>query len=396
MKRALKRLFLFKTSKIVENRWTFTSYYGQYSDSPKCISDMLHRLKPTFEIVWLVKRENLKLLPSYIKGVDIDSEEAERYLATSKVIIDNQFANNATNIRKGIKRRLLSRYSIFLHYKKNQFVYSTWHGTPIKCIGKDQTGNDIIDFACNKNFKLIHGNKYIQDIMYGLSYRKIDSILLGSPRNDILFETSPAVKLDLPKGKRVILFAPTFRNDGIDTEGKNINRSGLDQLKQFDYDKLFHALNVKFGGDWVLICRFHPNVASLVNWDELYKQYPGKILNGNIGSDMAEYLAKTDILVTDASSCMFDFALTKKPCFLFFPDYEHYINTERGIYRDITTFPFPLSISFDDFIRSINQFDEDEFRNRTQLLLEEFGFVDDGKASERIVKHILKEVYSHA
>lgn len=394
MQNALKRFILFKTSKIVENRWTFTSYSGQYSDSPRCVSEMLHTVDPEAEIVWLVDQENLNLLPGYVKGVDIKSFEAERYLATSKVIFDNQYTRSAANLRKGLKRQILSRYSVWLHDKKGQFVYSTWHGTPIKCMARDQVGNDVIGFVCNKNYTMIHGNTYTENIMRALSYYKIHSVLLGSPRNDILFQEKPKLSLDLPEEKKVLLFAPTFRNDGIDTQGKNVGRSGLDQLQAFRFDELFAALNRKFGGDWILVCRFHRYVASLVNWEELQKKYPDKIINGNLGCDMAEYLARADILLTDASSCMFDFALTRKPCFLFFPDYEHYTKTERGVYRDITSFPFPLSLTFGELLTSISQFDPAGYEERVQQLLDEFGFVDDGMSSERVVRHILSAVRS--
>ena len=78
--------------------------------------------------------------------------------------------------------------------------------------------------------------------------------LLGTPRNDILFshdEINMKKQLNLPNSKRIILFAPTFRNDGKDVEGKNLNRSGINQLNMIDIERLFRLLHDKFGGDWV-------------------------------------------------------------------------------------------------------------------------------------------------
>ena len=105
------------------------------------------------------------------------------------------------------------------------------------------------------------------------------------------------------------------------------------------------------------------------------------------------YLQIADILVTDASSCFFDFALTKRPCFLFFPDVDRY-REERGLYIDYTEMPFPLSKTYADFVRSINTFVEDDYVLKCDAFLKIIGNADDGKATERIIKMINEPINS--
>ncbi len=73
-------------------------------------------------------------------------------------------------------------------------------------------------------------------------------------------------------------------------------------------------------------------------------KYSGKVINGNLHDDMAEYLAVADALITDYSGSVFDFALTGKPGFLYTPDKDHYINDERGVYLELEQLPYDSAI----------------------------------------------------
>ena len=104
---------------------------------------------------------------------------------------------------------------------------------------------------------------------------------------------------------------------------------------------------------------------------------------------MSDYFSCADILITDASSSMFDFALTKKPCFLYFPDIENYRDKERGFYMEIEELPFPISVSFLDLLQSMDAFDKSNYEKRVEILLKKIGSENDGNASERVVNYIL-------
>ena len=159
-----------------------------------------------------------------------------------------------------------------------------------------------------------------------------------------------------------------------------------------DIDYLFEALQCKFGGDWVMVCRFHYHVSDMVNWDELDKKYDGRVINGNLSDDMAEYLVCADILMTDASSCMFDYIITGKPCFLFFPDVDNYENRERGFYYPIKKLPFPISVNFKELLDDISDFDYKDYSEGVNKLKSDFGYYEDGESSERILKWIIEDV----
>ncbi len=384
---------------VKKSRLLFTSFTGHYSDSPKYISQKINELAPHLEQVWLVKKQYLKTMPPHIKAVDIDNLfKSFWYRSTAHILIDNVYGEKEVYFEQNKMSRLRFCLLTFLNHKRRQQLFTTWHGTPLKKMGRDQIGKSISDFSC-PNAAMLLGNQYTLDIMRHLTFGKIHMELLGTPRNDILFSSNDnkeklREKLHLPRNKKIILFAPTFRSD--DSNGianRNIYRSGINQLRDIRFEDLFKTLSKKFGGDWVMVCRFHYHVESLVNWSELQEKYPNNIINGNACDDMAEYLACTDILLTDASSAMFDFAITKKPCFLFFPDVEHYQNAERGLYLDLAELPFKVTKTFSDLLKSITEFDETEYIPKTEVLLQRLGCVDDNRSSERIAEYIIEKSF---
>lgn len=385
-----------KFKKIQKNKIVFTSFDGHYSDSPKYISIAIHRLAPDIEQIWLVHDKYIDSVPNYSKPISIESEAAKHHKTNARAIVDNVYANRAyeqttPGVWSTLKRKLFS----WLNKKNGQLIFTTWHGTPLKRMGRDQIGNSVYGFSCPCT-TMILGNRFTLDIMRHLTFNDIKMELIGCPRNDVLFandEKKREIKerLCLPLEKKIVLFAPTFRTDGSMSE-KNIARSGIDQLNQIDFDKLFEVLGKKFNKGFVFVGRFHYHVEQAINFDELNKKYPGKIINGNLNDDMAEYLAVTDVLLTDASSSMFDFALTKRPCFLFFPDLVHYKNSERGFYLDVNGLPFPCSEDFDGLCNNISNFDSTLYENKVNDMLSSFGYVDDEGSSERIAQYILKKI----
>ncbi len=392
-----KRLYEFiinRRAKIVKNRWVFMSFIGHYSDNPKYLSIKLHELYPEIEIIWCVRPEYLSLLPEYVTGVEYGSHEAAKYMSSAEVIIDNVYGERAFNIfGNSIFNKMKAKVLSHFLYKKGQRIYSTWHGTPLKRMGRDQIGNNLSGYEC-RGLKMLLGNRFTMDIMKHLTFDKVPMEVLGSPRNDILFEHDADIikkKLGLSLDKKILLFAPTFRNDGRDVEGKNLNRSGLDQLAMIDLDRLFKTLHERFGGDWAMVCRFHYNVSEMVDWGHLERKCCGRVINGNLHDDMSEYLSASDILITDASSCMFDYMITERPCFLFFPDIDNYANKERGFYIQIDELPFPMAVDFNELIDSIMDFNSDTYKEKVCRLKDRLGYMEDGNSSQRILEWIFKD-----
>lgn len=396
------KLFISILSKIVplKKEVVFMSFGGHYSDSPKAISIELHHRFPEIKQIWLVEKDRTKELPFYASGVDIDSYNATFHLATGAVIVSNAYGrcglilDTDNNTRKAVFKMKLS---VWIHSRKEQLNFSTWHGTPLKRMGIDQVNSKDVDFITSP-LVMTHPNKYTLDIMNRITFHKAKHVLLGMPRNDLLFHSEKKdylkKKLQLPKDAKIVLYAPTFRSDSGNTESRNIAKSGLDQLNEIDFSKLFDALKNTFhSDDWVFIGRFHYFVEKEIPWDKLKKQYPGKIINGNKYDDMAEYLLCADVLITDASSSMFDFSLTGKPCFLFFPDVDNYQNNERGFYVNISKIPFPCAKTFSGLLEKITSFDAEEYKKKVIEFNKDIGDVDDGHSSVRIVNYIVNNSF---
>lgn len=389
------RAILRKIFPIKNNRIVFTSYGGHYNDSSKYIFEQMYKMNPNLDYIWLVNDKYFDDVPKYVKKVKYGSLKADFYYGTSHIIIDNvhSFKSNYL-ISNTFFNKIQFMFMSFLCSKNNQLLYTTWHGTPLKKIGCDQVDSNIIDCSC-PNTTFLLGDEHTLKILERIHFNKVESKLIGCPRNDILHCDNVKIKeikkkLNLPIDKKLVLFAPTFRSNGS-IENKDLNRSGVNQLNEIDFNLLFKTLNNKFGDDWAFIGRFHYHVEKMINWVELKNKYGDKIINGNFGDDMAQYLACTDVLITDASSCMFDFMITKKPIFLFFPDYDHYLNVERGLYYDIEKLPFPFSKDFNGLIENIKKFDNNSYEKNVEKLEKEFNVVIDSNSSKKVAEYILKE-----
>ena len=366
---------------IIDNTVFFTSFGGQYSDNPKYISEKLHEIAPDINIVWACSNFDNKTFPDYVNKVLQDSYEYYSFLNRAKVVVDNYVGIRCFGFRNK-KSFLLEK----LIKRKNQLCISTWHGTPLKKIGASTLDNnpgayvtscDICVAGCGYTAKNL-GNAYLI---------KDKTQITGTPRNDILFKKdidklALKSKLKLPVDKKIVLFAPTFR--------ESIHKSGVMQFEMFDIKKILTSLGDKFGGEFVFVFRVHHTVMEKIYNDEVIRNYEGLVFNGNIGDDMAEYISVTDVLITDYSGSLFDFALTGRPCFLFAPDREHYENVERGFYMEYDSLPFPISEDNEKFIADINGFSKEEYVAKVKTFLNRIGNKEDGKASERVSKYIVE------
>lgn len=375
-----------------KGRYVFTSFAGHYSDNPRYISEAMRRLCPEADIVWLVLPERMRELPADVRGVPIGSLRAGWIRGSAEALVDNVYGDRTTWIydgQVGLKQRVTS----FLQCKKGQPLYTTFHGTPLKHIGCDQIGSRVTGLLCPEATMML-GNEFSLKILDHVTFGRMKMLLTGSPRNDPLFggeaeRKALKKKLGLPEGRKILLYAPTFRGDGADDAEVNLRRSGPEQLETMDPERLCGALTKRFGGEWTLVCRLHYHAEKAIDWQALEEKYPGRYINGNGTDDMAEWLACADALITDASSSMFDFMLTGRPCLLYFPDYVHYRDRERGFYLDPETLPFPLSMDFESLLKTIGSFDEADYRAKVEALLGTMGNVDRGDGAERCAKLIL-------
>ncbi|WBB89341.1 bifunctional glycosyltransferase/CDP-glycerol:glycerophosphate glycerophosphotransferase [Verrucosispora sp. WMMC514] len=352
----------------------FDSFSGrQYSDSPRAVhEEMIARGVGPAEHLWVV-RDGRVSLPATARAVRHGGRDWYEALASSRYIVTN------THLPDWFQRA------------PEQTVVQLWHGTPLKRIGFDVTEVRHAD----RNY-LTRVEKEVPNWSFLVSPNRFSTPILrrafrfggeilesGYPRNDVLYQDRDAVaaevrrRLGLPAGKKVVLYAPTWRDDEFHSMGRYKMTLMLDLAEA----------RAKLGYDHVLLVRRHPNVV-----DEIPGAGDGFVWDVSRYPDVADLLALTDVLVTDYSSLMFDFANTRRPMLFFTYDLEHYRDKLRGFYFDFESeAPGPLLGTSTELVDAIRRADLDSFQyqDRYDAFVERFCDLDDGKATSRVIERLL-------
>ena len=133
--------------------------------------------------------------------------------------------------------------------------------------------------------------------------------------------------------------------------------------------------------------RYHPTVLIESGFKNEIKS--SRVFNVSNYLDIQELLLISDAGISDYSSWVFDYMLTRKPIFVFASDYEKYKN-ERGFYYPLSSTPFPISQNDDEFEKNILAFDNEKYLEEVEAFLKDKGCIEDGNAAKRIVDLILK------
>ena len=207
----------------------------------------------------------------------------------------------------------------------------------------------------------------------------------GMPRNEIFFYPEKMAELrqkvfdyfglSFHSDIKIVLYAPTYRGlTGYKEGGEDIRITP-------DYKQLLNSLGEKYGGKWVLFFRSHYFDSSLM------EKLPDSVVYATKYEDMQELLCAADVLITDFSSSMWDFALTKRPCFLYAPDLQQYID-DRGFYTDPFTWPFPMAQSDAELTKTILSFDDAAYKRAVEKHLADFGSYENKDACAKVCKAI--------
>ena len=352
----------------LQKKVSFISFSGrQYSDSPRRISELLWKEHPEIKQVWAFNEpEKFGFLRE--KGIEVVKYKSLRYLyhvMTSKVYVDN------------------AEFWSILKFRREQMVLETWHGGgAYKKVGghridvNEREQRHAVE-KMNKITLFLSSSRAFTDFVIRDAYRYRGEVLeCGLPRNDDLCRPDPATAdrvrrtFDIPAGASVLLYAPTFRNS-----------HSLD-LYDVDFSRLKKALETRFGGEWVILLRMHYYMANkAMGSNETY------LRNATDYPDMQELLLASDVLLTDYSSCMWDFSLMEKPCFLYARDIAEY-RGERDFYTPIESWPFPLAADNDELERTIAAFDPDAYRTAVKAHHETLGSTESGTATNQCVERI--------
>lgn len=357
---------------IRKNRIVFSNFFGKgYGDSPKYIADRLLQLREDLQLIWLVNDfEVAKSVPQGIIPCKNISFKAIYYLATARIWVHNV------------------RLPFIFHKRKGQYYIQTWHGFALKRIEKDvedklskgyvkaaKKDSDCID-------AIVSDSEFMTKIYKASFWYDGNVLQYGSPRNDIIFSQDNAIKtkvcsaLKLPDDVKLVLYAPTFRSDG-----------SLD-VYDLDYLRLKATCEKRFGGQFAVLVRLHPNVmekSSDLSFDGT------NVLNASFYPDIQELLAAADVVISDYSSLMFDFALSYKPCFQYATDIDEY-KEDRNFYFALDQLPFSLATSNDELEEKILTFDTDNFRRALEEFYASVGMISTGDSAKKCAELISSKI----
>ena len=273
--------------------------------------------------------------------------------------------------------------------RKDQIMLETWHGGgAYKRVGSYEqwTLPKLWDQKLNARqvTHYISSSRKFTEVQAPSKWIPQDKFInTGMPRNEIFFypdrveelQQKVSVHFGLKPDARVVLYAPTYRGLTGYKEG------GQDVKVTPDYKRMLSSLEQKYGGSWVLFFRSHYFDSGLK------EQLPDSVVDATKYEDMQELLCAADVLVTDFSSSMWDFGLTKKPCFLFAPDLQQYI-AGRGFYTDPFTWPFPMAQNDDELAYNILNFDQAAYEKALDKHYSDFGSYENKDACAKVCQAI--------
>lgn len=347
----------------------FESFFGKiYGCNPKYITEELLDRKENLEIVWSMVNEPRDGIPKGIKQVERFSPNYFYEYYTSAVYISNSVC------------------TLFNLKREGQYYLETWHGIgPFKKCGKDTVG-DFTSGVCDGMAieaidALLAGSQFnVEFYRQAYDYKK-EILKLGYPRNDIFFRDNSEIKkkvyekFSISKNKKIVLYAPTFRND-----------RSVDSFKHYNLDikSVVESLNTKFDDEFVCMVKCHINLRSYFNKGEWH----GEVIDASEYDDTQELLVAADVLISDYSSIIWDFALQRKPVFLYHADEDEYKN-DRGFYVPPEEWPYYIGHSNTEMLEKINQYDEANYRKSLDEYFVKYGSYDDGHASKRVADRVL-------
>lgn len=264
--------------------------------------------------------------------------------------------------------------------RPDQIEVQTMHGTPLKKLGLDSPGEiatSDIEKYIQKNQRwdyLTVPSQYVADISKSAFNHKASILPVGYPRNDELFTNNTATtktaiktKLGIPVDKKIILYAPTWRIKGEFTP-------------QIDFERLQDNLNE----DTVVILKLH----QFMTFKKLPQELSDfvKVISDEV--EISDLYLIADVLVTDYSSVMFDYAVLQRPMIFYVYDYDKYSQTMRPLYFNFKEeAPGKLAFNQSELTEALNNVHsyEIDYAERISQFREKFVQYDKGTASHDIL-----------
>jgi CDP-glycerol glycerophosphotransferase len=356
----------------------FESFLGkQFSDNPRAIYEYMKEHYPEYKLYWSVDPRFIDNFKD--KGVNIVPRLSIKWLlimASAKYWVSN------------------SRMPLWIPKPKHTVYLQTWHGTPLKKLAADM--DDVFMPGTNiENYKrnflkesanwdyLISPNPYSTEIFRRAFAFKKEMIESGYPRNDFLYNANNEKeilalkkKYQIPMDKKVILYAPTWRDDQYFEKGKY----------KFDLKLDLKHMQEQLGDQYIVLLRLHYLIANHIDVSE----YKGFAFDFSHHEDIRELYMVSYLLITDYSSVFFDYANLKRPMIFFVYDIEDYRDRLRGFYFDFEEkAPGPLVKTTEEVIEEINKLEKNKrLPKNFDEFYETFCSWEDGNATKRVVETV--------
>lgn len=364
----------FKHLKVKRNTFLFESYHASNTTgNVYAIFQQLLKENPKGKYYWVNQKGNNNDMLRFFtqKNVEVVNYESITYY---RLLASCQYLVNDTS------------FMPYFVKQKGQIYINTWHGTPLKTLGRDiknsgkHTHKNIQRNILHTDILLMPNHFTADKLMEAYDLRGIfngEVYLTGNARVDLNFlnQNEMRKKYKLPENKKIILYAPTWKKNISSTTEEDILLL-LDEVNQ---------IQSSVSSEFVVLLKAHyfiyERFAAL--------GYQDKVLPNWI--DTNELLSCVERLITDYSSIFFDFLPLGRPIYFYIPDKDFYAKT-RGFYLDIEQLPGSVSMNIDDVINQLS-IDSREYQNtyynRMNDYLDRFCQLDDGNASLRAADIIL-------
>jgi CDP-glycerol glycerophosphotransferase len=346
-----------------QNAVFFESFFGQNAScNPLAIDRALASARPEIPRYWGVADASVEVPPGAIAVIE-GSADWWRIRASARLIVINDWLRNRYRKRRG------------------QTVLQTWHGTMLKKLALSRSGlrprAALATLRERSRWSILLSQNRFATGVFRRAYAFLGPVWEeGYPRDDVLVNGDATViraKLGIPADAKVLLYAPTWRDDRPDH---------VDHLDVSAFTKTL-------GDDYVMLIRGHSR--TLQPGADLHA---GGVLDVTSYPDVSELFLVADALITDYSSVMFDFSVTGKPIFFFTPDLDRYRQELRGFYFDLVPVaPGPIVRTPAELAALIAQTDavRAEYAGKYAAWRERYNPMDDGAAAERVVARLLRE-----
>ncbi len=333
--------------------------------NPKYVALQLLRTRPNYKLYWLVRKGEGSNLPPEIKAVRFGSIRSIFLLSTSAYIVNN--------VKNGLPYRK----------KRNQTYLQTWHGV----CGEKKAENEVPESLSPSYLKETKKDSSLIDFIIsdGPTETEFERLYMwlppstkiletGLPRNDVYFaedanerKISLKKELGIPDGFKIVIYAPTFRDDG-DTSSY-----------QWDYEAAIEALKKQSGENWVLLIRFHPNASST-----LISNCGENIINVSSYPDPQNLWLIGDPVISDYSSVINDFMIQNKPFLVYFPDFGKPARLRNPLFKGLVH----IHQTEEDLLKTLSSCSLDEILASNQAYKESYPSCSKGDASKRVVEAV--------